>query len=92
MPKRKHVKKNRVVPCADTNVHARERIANRIHKSEVIQRKIEQMMEQRRKELEEQQKAKLDSSTPTLNPSLIDPTFVPKPISGNTEENSNTTE
>ena len=51
MPKRKHVKKNKVVPCADANTHARERIAMQNHKREVIAKKIEEMMQKRKQEM-----------------------------------------
>lgn len=68
MPKRKHTKKNKVVPCTSTNTHAKERITYLHHKSEVVQRKIAEMMEQRKKQMEEQKKAKLDTSSPTLDP------------------------
>lgn len=60
MPKRKHVKKNKVVPCPDANTHARERIAMQNHKKEVIRKKIEQMMQERRKAMEKQH---LDTSS-----------------------------
>lgn len=52
--KRKNVKKNKVVPCADANTHARERIANRKHKQEVLRKKIEDFMKQRRAQLEKE--------------------------------------
>lgn len=48
MPKRKHVKKNKVVPCADANTRAKERIALQNHKKEVIRKKIEKMMQEER--------------------------------------------
>jgi hypothetical protein len=51
MPKRKHVKKNKVVPCPDANTHARERIANQNHKKEVIRKKIEDLMQKRKQEM-----------------------------------------
>ena len=50
MPKRKHVKKNKVVPCADANTHARERIDLLKHREEIIRKKYEQI----KKQLEEQ--------------------------------------
>ena len=46
--KAKMKKKNKVVPCADANDHARERVAMRNHKKEVIRKKIEQMMQERK--------------------------------------------
>lgn len=63
MTKRKHVKKNKVVPCADANTHARERIAMQNHKKEVIRKKIEKMMQERKQAME---KAKLDTSSKTI--------------------------
>lgn len=58
--KAKMKKKNKVVPCADANTHARERIANQNHKKEVIRKKIEKMMQERKQAME---KAKLDTSS-----------------------------
>lgn len=46
--KAKMKKKNKVVPCADTNTHANERIAMQNHKKEVIRKKIEKMMQEER--------------------------------------------
>ena len=63
MTKRKHVKKNKVVPCPDANTHARERIAMQNHKKEVIRKKIEKMMQERKQAME---KAKLDTSSKTI--------------------------
>lgn len=54
MPKRKHVKKNKVAPCVDANSHANERIALRKHKQEVLRKKIEDLMKQRRAQLEKE--------------------------------------
>jgi len=85
--KAKMKKKNKVAPCADANTREKERIAMQNHKKEVIRKKIEKMMQERKKQMEEQEKAKLDSSSPTLNPS-----FTPNPICGDTEENKNITE
>ena len=50
--KAKMEKKNKVVPCADANDHARERVAMRNHKKEVIRKKIEQMMQERKQAME----------------------------------------
>lgn len=61
--KAKMKKKNKVVPCADTNTHARERIAMQNHKKEVIRKKIEKMMQERKQAME---KAKLDTSLKTV--------------------------
>ena len=62
MPKKKHVKKNKVVPCADANSHARERIAKQNHKKEVIRKKIEQMMQERRRAMESQEQGKVNTT------------------------------
>ena len=58
--KAKMEKKNKVVPCADANDHARERVAMKNHKKEVIRKKIEQMMQERRQAME---KDKVDVSS-----------------------------
>ena len=58
--KAKMKKKNKVVPCADANTHARERVAMQNHKKEVIRKKIEQMMQERRQAME---KDKVDASS-----------------------------
>ena len=50
--KAKMEKKNKVVPCADANDHARERVAMKNHKREVIRKKIEQMMQERKQAME----------------------------------------
>ena len=50
--KAKMEKKNKVVPCADANGHARERVAMKNHKKEVIRKKIEQMMQERKQAME----------------------------------------
>ena len=50
--KAKMEKKNKVVPCADANDHARERVAMKNHKKEVIRKKIEQMMQERKQAME----------------------------------------
>ena len=50
--KAKMRKKNKVVPCADANDHARERVAMKNHKKEVIRKKIEQMMQERKQAME----------------------------------------
>ena len=50
--KAKMKKKNKVVPCADANDRAKEHIAMQNHKKEVIRKKIEQMMQERKKEME----------------------------------------
>jgi len=62
MPKRKHVKKNKVVPCPDANTHARERIAMQNHKKEVIRKKIEKMMQERRRAMESQEQGKVNTT------------------------------
>ena len=46
--KAKMKKKNKVVPCADANTRAKEHIAMQNHKKEVIRKKIEQMMQERK--------------------------------------------
>lgn len=58
--KAKMKKKNKVVPCVDANVHAKEHIAMRNHKKEVIRKKIEQMMQERKQAME---KDKVDASS-----------------------------
>lgn len=58
--KAKMKKKNKVVPCADANTHARERIAMQNHKKEVIRKKIEKMMQERKQAMEKQH---LDTSS-----------------------------
>lgn len=58
--KAKMEKKNKVVPCADANDHARERVAMKNHKKEVIRKKIEQMMQERKQAME---KDKVDVSS-----------------------------
>ena len=58
--KAKMEKKNKVVPCADANDHARERVAMKNHKREVIRKKIEQMMQERKQAME---KDKVDVSS-----------------------------
>ena len=58
--KAKMKKKNKVVPCADANDHARERVAMKNHKREVIRKKIEQMMQERKQAME---KNKVDVSS-----------------------------
>ena len=50
--KAKMKKKNKVVSCADANGHAKEHIAMRNHKKEVIRKKIEQMMQERKQAME----------------------------------------
>ena len=50
--KAKMRKKNKVVPCADANTHARERVAMQNHKKEVIRKKIEQMMQEHKKPID----------------------------------------
>ena len=50
--KAKMKKKNKVVPCADANDHARERVAMKNHKKEVIRKKIEQVMQERKQAME----------------------------------------
>lgn len=46
--KAKMKRKNKVVPCADANTRAKERIALQNHKKEVIRKKIEKMMQEER--------------------------------------------
>ena len=46
--KAKMKKKNKMVSCADANDHAKEHIAMQTHKKEVIRKKIEQMMQERK--------------------------------------------
>ena len=58
--KAKMKKKNKVVPCADANDRARERVAMQNHKKEVIRKKIEQMMQERKQAME---KDKVDVSS-----------------------------
>ena len=58
--KAKMKKKNKVVPCADANARAKEHIAMRNHKREVIRKKIEQMMQERKQAME---KDKVDASS-----------------------------
>ena len=58
--KAKMEKKNKVVPCADANDHARERVAMKNHKKEVIRKKIEQMMQERKQAMG---KDKVDASS-----------------------------
>ena len=50
MPKRKHVKKNKPVPCADANTHARERIDMLKHREEIIRKKYEAIKKQMEQE------------------------------------------
>ena len=50
--KAKMKKKNKMVSCADANTHSREHIAMRTHKKEVIRKKIEQMMQERKQAME----------------------------------------
>lgn len=50
--KAKMKKKNKVVPCADANARAKEHIAMQNHKKEVIRKKIEQMMQERKQAME----------------------------------------
>ena len=52
--KAKMKKKNKVAPCPDANSRVRERIANQRHKSEVIQRKIEELMKKRKEQMEKE--------------------------------------
>lgn len=54
MPKRKHVKKNKVAPCPDANSRVRERIANQKRKAEFIQRRIEEFMKKRKEQMEKE--------------------------------------
>lgn len=58
--KAKMKKKNKVVPCADVNAHAKEHIAMQNHKKEVIRKKIEQMMQERKQAMG---KNKVDASS-----------------------------
>lgn len=60
--KAKVKRKNKVVPCADANAHAKERIAKQNHKKEVIRKKIEQMMQERRKAMESQEQGKVNTT------------------------------
>lgn len=60
--KAKVKRKNKVVPCADANAHANERIAKQNHKKEVIRKKIEQMMQERRKAMESQEQGKVETT------------------------------
>ena len=50
--KAKMKKKNKVAPCADANARAKEHIAMQNHKKEVIRKKIEQMMQERKQAME----------------------------------------
>lgn len=50
--KAKMKKKNKVAPCADANTHTKERIAKQNHKKEVIRKKIEKMMQERKQAME----------------------------------------
>ena len=52
--KAKCKKKIKITPDADANSRARERIANRKHKQEVLRKKIEDFMKQRRAQLEKE--------------------------------------
>ena len=58
--KAKMKKKNKVVPCADANDRAKEHIVMQNHKKEVIRKKIEQMMQERKQAME---KDKVDVSS-----------------------------
>jgi hypothetical protein len=65
MPKRKHVKKNKLVPCTDTNQHRREH-------NEMIKKKndyiIRKMAEIKAKQMMERQAATNDTSSQTIAP------------------------
>lgn len=61
--KAKMEKKNKVVPCADANDHAKKHIAMRNHKKEVIRKKIEKMMQERKQAMK---KSKFDTSSETV--------------------------
>ena len=52
--------KNNVVPCTDANEKEKKHIAMRNHKREVIRKKIEQMMQERKQAME---KDKVDVSS-----------------------------
>lgn len=53
MPKRKHVKKNKVVPCTDANQHVRERAALQQKKINYALRKMAQIEAKRRLMMEQ---------------------------------------
>lgn len=74
MPKRKHVKKNAVVPCTDTNQRVRESIAEKKRVAEAMAKKYEMMMEQHQAEIKHRELMKQGTATPTiLNPKADDP-------------------
>jgi len=73
MPKRKHVKKNAVVPCTDANQRVRESIAEKKRVAEAMAKKYEMMMEQYQAEMKRRELLKQGTATPTiLNPKAVD--------------------
>lgn len=50
MPKRKHTKKNKVVPCADANTNAIERINLLKRREDIIRKKYERIKKQMEEE------------------------------------------
>lgn len=74
MPKRKHVKKQPVVPCTDANQRERERIAEHQRQAAIRARKLEELQKQyeeevqRRKEMEERKKNEPAIISPTITP------------------------
>lgn len=52
MPKRKHVKKNKIVPCTDANQHARERAALQQKKINYALKKMAQLEAKRQMMME----------------------------------------
>lgn len=70
MPSRKHVKKNRVVPCTDANQHERERIAEKKRVAEAMTRRYEMLKEQYEAEMKRRELMK----QPTTSPTILNPT------------------
>lgn len=74
MPKRKHVKKQPVVACADANERTRKSIAERKRVAEAMQKRYEKFMQ----EYEEEMKRRKESEEGKVG-YLKSPDIVPEP-------------
>lgn len=69
MPKRKHVKKNLVAPCTDTNQHVIESNKERLRVLEAKRKRFEKLREEYLKEVKRKQDmAEGKAPTPVIKP------------------------
>lgn len=73
MPKRKHVKKNVVAPCADANQNTRKSIAERERVASAMAKKYEMLRQQYMEEMKRREEEK------DVIGKVLNPTYTPDP-------------